>query len=317
MNNIPHMPSPHLKADVTISSAMRDVVIAMIPIFAVSVYFFKAYALFLISVCVVTAILSEYVFSHYMKRKARIHDGSAIVTGCLVALCFSATTSWWRGALATIIAIGLAKELMGGIGWNRFNPALFGRVSIILLAPWFASINSSFLPWTVKLGPVDVMTHATPLAMMQQGMPLPSYLTMFLGFPGGAMSEASVLAVLLGGAYLLYRGHINWRIPATMLATVAVFTLLLGENPLYHLLIGGLMFGSFFVATDWVTSPINNVGKIVFGICIGALIVVFRVILAPTEGVAFSILIMNAFVPLIDRLTRTRTFGHEIGRAHV
>lgn len=310
MNKVPTASSPHIKGNVTISSAMRDVVIGLLPIVLVSIYFFKAYAIFLIAVCITTAILSEYLFRHYMKKSPSIHDGSAVVTGLLVALCFSATTSWWRGALATIIAIGLAKELMGGLGWNRFNPALFGRVAIILLAPWFASINSSFLPWAVKLGPVDVMTHATPLAMLQQGMKLPSYLTMFLGYPGGAMSEASVLAVLIGGMYLLYKGHINWRIPVSMFSTVAVLTFALGKDPLYHLLTGGLMLGAFFMATDWVTSPINSTGKVVFGVCIGILIVVFRVILAPTEGVAFSILIMNAFVPTIERLTRARTFGH-------
>lgn len=301
---------PHLKAKTTTANAMRDVLIALIPISLVSIFFFKAYAVFLISVCLVTAVLTELLFRHYMNKKPTLHDGSALVTGLLVAMCFSATTSWWRGALATFIAVGLAKELMGGLGWNRFNPALFGRVAIILLAPWFVALNASLSPWSLNLGPVDVMTHATPLAMLQQGMLLPSYFTLFLGFPGGAMSEASVAAVLIGAAYLFYRRLINWRIPAAMLGTVFILTLALGKDPVYHLLTGGLMLGSFFMATDWVTSPINNRGKVVFGVCIGVLIVVFRVILAPTEGVAFSILIMNAFVPTIERFTRARTFGH-------
>jgi electron transport complex protein RnfD len=301
---------PHIKAKTTTANAMRDVLVALIPITLVSVYFFRAYAIFLISVCLTTAVLTELLFRHYMKKKPTLRDGSALVTGLLVAMCFSATTSWWRGALATFIAVGIAKELMGGLGWNRFNPALFGRVAIILLAPWFVAINASLSPWSLNLGPVDVMTHATPLAMLQQGMSLPSYTTLFLGFPGGAMSEASVLAVLIGAAYLIYRKLINWRIPAAMLSTVFVFTLLLGKDPVYHLLTGGLMLGSFFMATDWVTSPINNRGKVAFGVLIGLSIVVFRVILAPTEGVAFSILIMNAFVPTIERLTRSRTFGH-------
>lgn len=295
-------PGPHLKNGTSIESAMKDVMIALIPVVLVSIYYFKFYAVFLITVCLATAALTEVLMRRLMKKKPTLNDGSALLTGLLLALCFSATTSWWKGALATFIAVGIAKELMGGLGWNRFNPALFGRVSMIILAPWIAFINADFLHLNVNLGSVDVMTHATPLALLQRGMTLPSYGTLFLGYPGGAMSESSVLAILLGAAYLLYKGHINWRIPASILTTVTVLSLLLGENALYHLLTGGLMLGAFFMATDWVTSPIPIKGKYIFGVCIGILIVVFRIVLAPTEGVAFSILIMNSFVPSIERL---------------
>lgn len=310
--NLVTTPSPHIQKPTTISTAMRDVLIALLPVTLVSIYFFRAYAIFLVAVCLVTSVLTELIFRKMMKKKTTLKDGSALVTGLLVALCFSATTSWWRAALATFIAVGIAKELMGGLGWNRFNPALFGRVAVILIAPWLVFLNADFLPWSVNLGAVDVMTHATPLAMLQQGMPLPGYLTMFLAVPGGALSETSVLAVLIGGAFLFYRGHIGWRIPVSMLATVAVLAAVLGQDPIYHLLTGGLMLGAFFMATDWVTSPITTRGKVVFGVAIGVLVVVFRIVLAPTEGVAFSILIMNAFVPTIEKYTRRRVYGKEV-----
>lgn len=297
-------PGPHLKNDTSVASAMRDVLIALVPVVMVAVYYFKVYAVFFIAVCLATAALTEILFRKINKKQPSLKDGSALVTGLMLAVCFSATTSWWKGALATFIAVGIAKEMMGGLGWNRFNPALFGRVSMIILAPWIAFINADFLHLNVNLGPVDVMTHATPLSLLKRGMELPDYSTLFLGFPGGAMTETSVLAVLIGAAYLLYKGHINLRIPGSILCTVAVLSFLLGQNALYHLLTGGLMFGAFFMATDWVTSPISNKGKLIFGVCIGIWIILFRIVLAPTEGVAFSILIMNTFVPTIDKLAR-------------
>ena len=294
-------PGPHLKNAVSVTSAMKDVAIAALPVVLVAIYFFKAYTVFFIAVCLATAALAEIVFRKMMRKKPSLNDGSALLTGLLLALCFPATTAWWKGAIATFIAVGIAKELMGGLGWNRFNPALFGRVSMIIFAPWIAYINGAFSSLNVNLGAVDVMTHATPLALMKSGMELPSYGALFLGFPGGAISECSVLAVLIGGGYLLYKRHINWRVPVSILVTVAILSLLFGQNALNHLLTGGIMFGAFFMATDWVTSPVTNTGKYIFGVFIGILIILFRIVLAPTEGVAFSILIMNAFVPAIDK----------------
>ncbi len=302
--------SPHLEGEATVSQAMWDVVVALIPVTLVSIYFFEAYALFVISVCVVTACVTELIFRKLMGKKPSLMDGSAFLTGLLVAMCFSATTPWWRAALASFIAIGIAKELMGGLGWNRFNPALFGRVSIILLAPLFTFMSRDFAPWSANLGSIDVLTQATPLAMLQQGTAnMPAYAELFTFFPGGALSETSALAVLIGGLYLLYKKHIGWRIPVSILATVFLLTLITGQDPIYHLISGGLMLGTFFMATDWVTSPVTDRGKVVFGIAIGVLVVLFRVYLGPTEGVAFSILIMNACVPLIERVTRRRAFS--------
>lgn len=301
--------APHLKSGETIEKAMRDTMIALLPVTLVSIYFFRLYAVFFIAVCMGTAALTEIGFRKLKNKPHSLHDGSALLTGLFVALTFSATTAWWKGVIATVIAVGIAKELMGGLGWNRFNPALFGRVSMILLAPWFVNIGTEFMRWDVNFGPVDVMTHATPLAMLHQGLDLPSVTSLFIGFPGGAMGEVSPLALILGGVFLLYRRHINWRIPVSILATVFVMSAITGHNPFMHMVTGGLMLGAFFMATDWVTSPITEKGKIVFGIAIGALIVMFRIGLAPTEGVAFSILIMNAFVPRIEKATRRIPFS--------
>jgi Na+-translocating ferredoxin:NAD+ oxidoreductase subunit D len=301
--------SPHLKDEGTVSKAMRDVFIALIPISLVAIYFYQFYAVFLIAVCLVTAVLSELLFKKMMNKKANLGDWSALLTGLFVAMLFTATTPWWKAAIATFIAVGIAKELMGGLGWNRFNPALFGRVSLIILAPLFAFVDGWFAPLKVNFGSVDVMTQATPLAMLHAGLPMPSLGQLFLAFPGGAMSEVSPLALLIGAAYLFFKRHISWRIPVSILATVVVLTLIFGQNPLYHLFTGGMMIGAFFMATDWVSSPFTDKGKLIFGVCIGALIVLFRLGLSPTEGVAFSILIMNAFVPLIEKKTSRPQFG--------
>ena len=296
--------APHLKDGMTVSTAMRDVFLALLPVTLVSVYFFKAYAVALIVVCLVTAALTEIIFRRAMNKKPSLKDGSALLTGLFVALLMPPTANWWTAALAAFIAVGIAKELMGGLGWNLFNPALFGRVSIIILAPFLPFLNTSFLPWSI-----DVVSTATPLAMLKQGMAMPGYGQMFLAFPGGSLSETSALALLLGGAYLLYRKHISWHIPVSILATVFVLTLAAGQDPLYHLLTGGLLLGAFFMATDWVTSPVTEKGEVIFGIAIGLLIFLFRVVFPPTEGVAFAILIMNPFVPLIDKITRRPSFS--------
>lgn len=301
--------SPHIKSDETLSNAMRDVFIALMPITLVSIYFFQAYAVITIAVCLATAALTEVLFRKLMNKKPTLYDWSALVTGLFVAMLFQATTPWYKAALATFIAVGIAKELAGGLGWNRFNPALFGRVALVVLAPAYAYVNQWFQPLHINLGPLDTITQATPLAMMRAGMVMPSVGELFVAFPAGALSEVSPLALLIGAAYLFYKKHISWRIPVSIIGTVVVLTLLAGQNPIYHIFTGGIMIGAFFMATDWVSSPFTDKGKIIFGICIGILIVVFRVGFLITEGVAFSILIMNAFVPMIERMTSRSEFG--------
>lgn len=308
-------PSPHLHSKESVSNAMRDVLIALIPVTLVSIYIYRSYALLLIAVCLGMAVLTELLFRKIRRARATLSDGSAMVTGLLVALCFSPGTAWWTAALAVFIGIGLAKELMGGLGWNRYNPALFGRLSVILLLPIFHQVTYVFSPLKQNFGSVDVLTQATPLALLAQGTGYPSLVQMSLAYQGGSLGETSALALLVGGLYLIYKKHITWHIPLSVIAAVAVMALLFGTNvlgvgsPLYHILGGGVLLGAFFMATDWVTSPITPVGKIIFGVTIGILLMVFRLFLPPTEGMAFSILIMNAFVPVIDRYTKRLKFG--------
>lgn len=301
--------APHIKKDVNLSGAMRDVFIALMPVTAVSIYFFRGYAVLTLVTCLITACLTEILFRKLMGRKPSLHDWSALLTGLFVAMLFQATTPWYKAALATFIAVGIAKELAGGLGWNRFNPALFGRVALVIFAPAYAYVNQWFQPLNINLGTLDTITQATPLAMKRAGLVMPEWWELATAFPAGALSEVSPLALLIGAGYLFWRGHIGWRIPVSIIGTVLVLTAVLGENPILHVVTGGMMIGAFFMATDWVTSPFTDKGKIIFGVCIGILIVVFRVGLLITEGVAFSILIMNFFVPMIEKYTARSQFG--------
>ena len=310
--------SPHLHSEETVPGAMKDVLIALIPITLFAIYMYRFYAVFLIAVCMVSSVLFELLFRKVMKKQATLYDCSALVTGLLLALCLRPGTSWWTAVLAAFFAVGIAKELMGGLGWNRFNPALFGLVAVTLLAPLYVWINPSFAPLSPYLGNLDVLTQATPLAMMKQGALGQLNLgQMLIASPGGALGETSALALIIGGLYLIYKKQIRWHIPVSIIATVLVVAAIWGNPvsniteglPLYHLLAGGVLLGAFFMATDWVTSPITTKGQVLFGIAIGVLVMVFRNGLGATEGVAFSILIMNIFVPVIDRYTRRATFG--------
>ena len=299
---------PHLKSGKKIPTAMRDVFIALLPVTVVAIYFFGQNALVNIVAALVAAAVAEIVFRKLLSKSVTLHDFSALLTGLLVALVFPPTTAWWTVAIATILGVGLVKELMGGLGWNRFNPALGGYIIIFFIAQWLPFLNQA------QLIPVEGVTQATPLAMLNHGgMEMPALSEVIVGIPvgnmAGAMAEVSPLAVLVGAAYLLIRKHIGWHIPVAIIATVFVLTLIAGENPLYHIFTGGIMLGAFFMATDWVTSPITPKGKLIFGVAIGVLIVLFRLLLPPTEGVAFSILIMNAFVPYIEKVTRRPSFS--------
>ena len=305
--------SPHLRSKEVVRNAMLDVIIALIPISAVAVYFFGVNAIFTIAVCMVSAQLTDWAFKAMLGRKSAGFDGSALLTGLLIALCFTVNTSWWTLIIASFIGVGIAKELMGGIGWNRFNPALMGRVSAVILAPLFLNaVNTAFAPLGFNLAPIDTVTQATPLALIKMGAAMPPLGQMFLAFPGGGLAEVSPLALLIGGAFLLIRGHIKWHIPVSIFATVFVLSLIFGGGPVaafYQLFAGGLMLGAIFMASDWVTSPVTPKGMLIFGVAIGVLISVFRLFLSPVEGTAFSILIMNAFVPMIDRFTKHPVFG--------
>lgn len=306
-------PPPHLKQRDAVSHAMRDVALALVPVTLAAVYFFRLNAVIMWVLCVGTALATEIIVRPLLGKKPQIRNGSALVTGWLLALCFSPTTAWWTAVIGAILAVGVAKELMGGLGWNWFNPALFGRIVPVILAPLFIWLNPMLSSTKFRFAMADVMSQATPLAMLKgrdlAGAPAP--MELLIGYPGGALGEVSAIALIVGGLFLIVRKHINWRIPVGMVATVFVLTLVLGRYPVHQVLSGGLLLAAFFMATDWVTAPVTNSGRLIYGIAIGVLVVLFRVFGAPPEGVGFSVLLMNPTAHWLDRMTRPKLFGEK------
>jgi len=303
-------PPPHLKKGDAVARAMRDVILALVPVTLVAFYLYRVNAVLMWAVCIVSALLTHFAASRLLGKKAG-DISSTVVTGWLLALCFAPTSAWWLGVLGAVLAIGVAKELMGGLGWNWFNPALFGRIVPVVLAPLFVWLGPILSParWSMSL--VDAASQATPLAMLKgNGLAgAPSVTELLTIYPGGAMGEVSALALIAGGAFLIFRKHINWRIPVAIIGTVFVLTAVLGRHPVHQILSGGLLLAAFFMATDWVTAPVTDNGRLFFGIAIGVLVVLFRVFGAPPEGVGFSVLLMNPTARWIDRMTRPKLFG--------
>jgi H+/Na+-translocating ferredoxin:NAD+ oxidoreductase subunit D len=299
---------PHLRSKEQTAVAMRDVLIALAPVTIAALVAFTYHALFNIAVCVGSCVFFEWVTRKIRKKQVTLEDGSAVVTGLLLALLFPPQIQWLNMVIAAFVAIVIVKELMGGLGRNLFNPALFGFVFVLtcsgILASWTG--NLGFLK-----GGFEGVTAATPLAYIKAGLESagPSYLALLFGNAGGAISEVGAFWVLLGGAYLIYRRVISWVIPVTILATVIILAYLVGSDGLYQVLAGGVMLGAFFMATDWVTSPMTARGQVVFGMIIGVCIVLIRVYGGPTGAVAYSIIIANCFVPLLDKAFKTKRFG--------
>jgi len=283
---------------------MWSVVIALLPVSFMGIYLFGIHSLYIILVSIIAAISTEGLFQIITKRKIRIFDGSSVVTGILLALILPSTVSLWIPALGSFFAIFLVKELFGGLGHNIFNPALAARA--ILLAS-FPLIMTSWV------SPFDAISCATPLAIVKENLlsPLPSYFNLFIGTRSGCIGETSTLAVLLGATFLFLRRIISWHIPVTFMATVALFSLGAGKNPLFQVLSGGLILGAFFMATDYTTSPITKKGQIMFGFGCGVITSLIRFWGGYPEGVCYSILLMNCLVPLIDRYTLPKRFGEK------
>ncbi|MBU5484909.1 RnfABCDGE type electron transport complex subunit D [Clostridium sp. MSJ-11] len=292
--------SPHIRANDTTKSIMRDVVIALLPATFASVYFFKLQALLVILVSVLSCVGAEYIWQKALKRKVTIGDLSAVVTGLLLAFNLPPSVPLWIPVVGGIFAIIIAKQFFGGLGQNIVNPALIARA--FLLASWPTPMTT----WTL-----DGVTTATPLAALKAGTQAPGLMDVFLGNVGGCIGETSALALLIGGAYLIFKHVIDWRIPVTYIGTTFIITAIAGRagNPLYELFAGGLMLGAFFMATDYATSPITPLGRIIFGVGCGALTGIIRIFGGYPEGVSYSILIMNLFVPLIERWTAPKIFG--------
>ncbi len=306
--------SPHIRGNFRTNRIMLNVVLALVPALAVGVWQFGLRALGVVAVCVASAVAAELLYSLVTRSRNTVPDCSAIVTGMLLGMTLPATAPYWLAAVGSVFAIVVVKSLCGGLGQNVFNPALAARAFMLLICPvgmtrYFANT-------------VDAVSSATPLHhMVMPALPEESILDMFLGNCPGSIGEISALALLIGGAYLVWRKVISARIPAAYLGTVAVLTLVFSKTgaPLawmaYELCSGGVMLGAIFMATDYATSPVTSRGQIIYGIGCGVLTVVFRYFGLYPEGVTYAILLMNACVWVIDRYTAPRRFGVTKGGA--
>ena len=295
--------SPHIRGNMSTKSVMGDVLIALLPALIASVWLFGTRALMLTAVCVAACVASEYIFQKSCGKEKTVSDLSAAVTGMILAFNLPVNLPFWMAVVGSVVAIVVVKQLFGGIGQNFANPAITAR--IVLLVSFAGPMTTFPIPKT------DIVAGATPLAMMANGNSeaLPSLSQMFLGLRGGSMGETCSLALLLGFVYLLYKKVISWHIPVSFVATVAVMSAVLGQNPLYHIFSGGLLLGAIFMATDYTTSPFTENGKLIFGVGCGLLTVIIRVFGNYPEGVSFAILLMNILCPHIDNWTRKKALG--------
>ena len=298
--------SPHIRGNFATRRIMADVMIALTPALAVGVGRFGTKALILTLVCMASAVAAEWVYGKLTKSRNTTVDGSALVTGMLLAMTLPHTCPLWLGAAGSVFAIVFVKCLCGGLGQNIFNPALAARAAMMVVYP----------VGLTRYMDIDGVTAATPLHhMVMPALPEETLAQMFLGNCPGSIGEISALALLVGGAYLVYRKVISLRIPVAYLGTLAVLTLVFSKTDapidwmLYSLCSGGVMLGAIFMATDYATSPATPMGQIVYGIGCGALTVLFRYFGLFPEGVTYAILLMNAYVWFIDRLTPIRRFG--------
>ena len=312
-------PSPHLHTKTSTKSLMRDVVIAMMPAVIVSVLFYGWSELLVLGVSVASCVLLEYLITKFLlKKPCTVGDLSAVVTGVLLALNLPATTPWWVVFIGAVVAIGVAKMTFGGLGQNLFNPAIVGRVFLLISFPTYMT------DWTRPQGfiggGVDALSGATPLGAVKEGGVAAveglDYMDMLFANIGGSAGELSAIAILAGFAYLIIRRVIKPYITISILVTVAAFSGIFWAinpaeytDPVFNLLTGGILLGSVFMATDYVTSPMSNVGGIIFGVGIGIITMLIRYFGAYPEGMSFAILIMNSVVPLINKWCHAKKYG--------
>jgi Na+-translocating ferredoxin:NAD+ oxidoreductase subunit D len=303
--NLRISPSPHISKGFSTAKIMYIVAIALLFPSIAAVYFFGLYALILLLVSTAVCVLTEFV-SKKLRKRPFIMDGSAVVTGILFALILPPRIPIWMAVLGAVFAIAIAKEAFGGLGFNIFNPALVGRAFLAVafsgeMTLWYLPTNFSF----------DAVTGATPLNENFVFLDKADlYRDMFFGNTAGSIGETSALLIIIGAILLFALKIISWHIPVIYIATVALGMYLLGHDPLFHVLAGGLMIGAFFMATDYTTSPVSKKGKMIFALGAGLLTILFRAFAAMPEGVAFAILIMNALTPLIDRYTKIKPYGY-------
>jgi electron transport complex protein RnfD len=316
--------SPHVKSDETTSRIMWTVSLSLLPAMIMSVYFFGPRALFVTALCIISAVLSEYLFQKGLKRNININDGSAFLTGLLLGMNLPPALPFYIPIVGSVVAIVITKQLFGGLGFNIFNPALIGRAFVLI--SWPRAMTTWSEP-TAAFVALDAKTTATPLGILKEegigkllevfGDKINLYTQLLIGHRGGCIGETSVIALLIGAAFLLYKGYITWHIPISFLGTAAILAWVFGGkgtglftgDPIMHLLSGGLVLGAFFMATDYVTSPSLRKGQIIFGIGCGAITMLIRLKGGYPEGVMFAILLMNCFAPLIDRSLKAKPFG--------
>jgi electron transport complex protein RnfD len=315
--------SPHMRSTEDVPKIMRGVVWALIPAALAGIYFFGLHALKVIIISIIGCLVAEYVCFKIFKNWGGLGDWSAIVTGLLLALNLPSTSPWWLILAGALVTMVLGKHVYGGLGYNPFNPALVGRV--FLLIAWPAQMTTWAKPEPLFGMKLDAVTGATPLGVLKTELTTYqmiktanqiSYADLFWGKIGGSIGEISAFALLIGAIYLFARKIIRWHIPVSFVGSVLVITAIFWLidpskyiNPIFHLLSGGLFLGAFFMATDMVTTPVTPLGMIIFGVGCGALTSIIRLFGGYPEGVSFSILIMNAFTPLLDYYTRPKTLG--------
>ncbi|UCH63970.1 MAG: RnfABCDGE type electron transport complex subunit D [Fidelibacterota bacterium] len=308
--------SPHQFGPGSVPKIMWSVVGALVPAAGMAVFYFGLRALWMIFVCILAAVATETLINRLRGVSLSIPDGSAVITGLLLALTLPPSFTFSGGALGAVFAIAIGKQVFGGLGYNIFNPALLGRA--FLQASFPVQMTTWTLPNTARFGETDAVTAATPLGQFKFELLLTDHLDLLLGNVGGSLGETSAVAIIIGGLYLLLRKYADWRIPAGFLSTVFVLGGLFWlvspnqyPDPVFHLLSGGLMLGAFFMATDMVTSPITPRGSWIFGVGAGLILIIIRLYGGLPEGVMYAILLMNAFTPLINRYTAPRPFGEE------
>jgi len=310
INNLVVSGSPHIHKQTSISRIMWIVVISLIPAGVAGVIMFGLDALWVILTAVVAAVLTELIIGIWTKKKITVLDGSAVITGILLAFNLPPEVPLWLVIAGAVFSIAIGKQVFGGLGQNIFNPALVGRV--FLMASWPKYMTTFTRPLSY-----DAITSATPLAMLKESKFFEhiSYLDLFLGKHAGCIGEVCILALLIGAALLLIKGYISWHIPVTYIFTTAVLVYifggakLFGGDWLFHILSGGLILGAFFMATDYVATPLTAKGQLIFGTGCGLLTAVIRIWGGYPEGVAYAILMMNGATPLIDRYTKSRIYG--------
>lgn len=302
--------SPHIHSKWSTNQAMWFVVLSLIPSLISGIIFFGMYQLLIVLVSVFFAVITEATIKKIRKQKITIDDGSAVITGILLGLILPPNFSLSSTAIGAVFSIAIGKELFGGLGFNIFNPALIGRAFLQ------AAFPVAMTTWTKPNFAVDTITSATPLAAYKFDHVLTQIEPMIIGNVGGSIGETSAIAILIGGLFLIVIGIVNWRIPVSMILGMIIFSGIFWiidplkyPNPLFHIFAGGFLLGAFFMATDWVTSPITSKGMWIYGFCISLIIVLIRIFGGLPEGVMYAILIMNAFVPLINRFTKPRIFG--------